>query len=375
MACFVRVYNRSKRTRAAPSLRNEELDMIILLLALIGALFVMAVLTIGRLWFGRREGFEAGPFVRWFIGYFIFNYLIGLFILYFFMPAFTGPFWGWQWVLWPLLFSSIGNLIASTRRALAMLEVGVNAGMGGTFSRSRGSSATSSTKSSRGVIAAGIFGLIVVGVVGLAATILISIFTTWFDGNAKALAAIPHVQQQTSPDLPQTDATHIVLVSTSVASYKGQQVLGSNGQNLGSAYQLNQDSYTLQSINHHLYYVAQLSYNNIFVNLSSPTTPGFVMVDAEDPQKPPQLHTESWASIAYLPGAILNQDLLRHVYLSGYTNGNLVDPTLELDDHLHPYWTISLMQPSRGYTGNVLSAVLIVNAHTGDIQQYRPQDV
>jgi hypothetical protein len=225
------------------------------------------------------------------------------------------------------------------------------------------------------VIAAGIFGLIFVGVVGIAATILISIFTTWFDGNAKALAAIPNVKEQSSPDLPQTDARHIVLVSTSVAAYKGQQILGSNGQNLGSAYQFNQDSYTLQSINHHLYYVAQLSYNNVFVNLSSSTTPGFVMVDAEDPQKPPQLHTESWAKIAYLPGALLNQDLLRHVYLSGYTNGNLVDPTLELDDSLHPYWTISLMQPSRGYTGNVLSTVLIVDAHTGDIKPYRPQDV
>jgi hypothetical protein len=349
--------------------------MIIFLLGLISALLVMVVLTIGRLWFGRREGFEARTFIRWFIGYFIFNYLLSLFILYFFMPALTGPFWGWQWVLWPLLFSSIGNLVASTRRAFTLLEVGMSASMGGGLSRSRGSSANSSARPSRGVIAAGIFGLVFVGVVGIAATILISIFTTWFDGNAKALAAIPNVKEQSSPDLPQTDARHIVLVSTSVAAYKGQQILGSNGQNLGSAYQFNQDSYTLQSINHHLYYVAHLSYNNIFVNLSSPTTPGFVMVDAEDPQKPPQLHTESWAKIAYLPGALLNQDLLRHVYLSGYTNGNLVDPTLELDDKLHPYWTISLMQPSRGYTGNVLSTVLIVDAHTGDIKQYRPQDV
>ncbi len=345
--------------------------MIIFLLALIGALLVMVVLTIGRLWFGRREGFEARTFVRWFIGYFIFNYLISLFILYFSMPAFTGPFWGWQWVLWPLFLSSVGNLVASTGRAFALLEASMNASRGGTFSPS----GRSSTRPSRGVIAAGIFGLIFVGVLGIAATILISIFTTWFDGNAKALAAIPNVQVQNSPDLPQTDATHIVLVSRSVAAYKGQQILGSNGQNLGSAYRLDEGSYTLQSIKHHLYYVAQLSYNNIFVNLTNSTTPGFVMVDAEDPQKPSQLHTESWASIAYLPGALLNQELLRHVYLSGYTYGNLVDPTLELDDNLHPYWTVSLMQPSRGYTGNVLSKVLIIDAHTGDIKQYRPQDV
>ena len=345
--------------------------MIIFLLALIGALLVMVILTIGRLWFGRREGFEARTFVRWFIGYFIFNYLIALFILYFSMPAFTGPFWGWQWVLWPLFLSSVGNLIASTSRAFALLEASMNASRGGTFSRS----GLSSARPARGVIAAGIFGLILVGVMGIAATILISIFTTWFDGNAKALAAIPNVQVQNSPDLPQTDARHIVLVSRSVAAYKGQQVLGSNGQNLGSAYRIDEGSYTLQSIKHHLYYVAQLSYNNIFVNLTNSTTPGFVMVDAEDPQKPSQLHTESWASIAYLPGALLNQDLLRHVYLSGYTYGNLVDPTLELDDNLRPYWTVSLMQPSRGYTGNVLSKVLIIDAHTGNIREYRSQDV
>jgi len=166
-----------------------------------------------------------------------------------------------------------------------------------------------------------------------------------------------------------------VLVSQSVASYKGQQVLGSTGQNLGSAYNLNQSSYTLQSVKHHLWYVAPLSYNNVFVNLTNPMTPGFVVVDAENPQQPAQLHTEDWAKIAYLPGALLNQDLLRHVYLSGYTYGNLLDPTLELDDSLHPYWTISLMQPSRGYTGNVLSEVLLVDAHTGEIKKYKPQSV
>ncbi|HYX50711.1 MAG TPA: hypothetical protein VE843_13260, partial [Ktedonobacteraceae bacterium] len=210
---------------------------------------------------------------------------------------------------------------------------------------------------------------------GIVASILITIFTTWFDVNAKVLAAIPHVIVQSSPKLPPTDANHIVLVSQNVASYKGQQVLGSNGQNLGSTYNFDPTSYTLQSINHHLYYADALSYNNLFANLASPTTPGFVVVDAEDPQQVPQLHTGSTDSIRYLPGALLNQDLLRHVYLSGYTYGRLVDPTLELDDNFHPYWTISLMQPTRGYVGDVLSEVLIVDAHTGDITKYQPQNV
>ncbi|GHO87269.1 hypothetical protein [Dictyobacter formicarum] len=344
--------------------------MIILLLALIGTLIVMACLTIGRLGFGRKEPFEARSFVRWFTGFTIFNYAFCLLILYFSEPAFTGPFWGWQWVLWPLLISSILNLFAIAGGAREALEMGLSASQGQVYTRS-----SDAEKISRRSIAAGIFGLIIVAVFGIAATLLINIFATWFDGNAKALAAIPHVTIQSSPNLPPTDAKNIVLVSQSIASYKGQQILGSTGQNLGSAYQLNPASYTLQSINHHLYYVAQLSYNNLFINLSNPVTPGFVMVDAEDPQQPPQLHTEPQSTIRYLPGALLNQDLLRHVYLSGYTYGRLVDPTLELDDSLHPYWTISLMQPSRGYTGDVLSKVLLVDAHTGEIKEYSPQNV
>lgn len=351
--------------------------MIIVLLALIGALIVMAILTIGRLGFGRRERFVAQRFIRWFVGYFVLSFVICLIILYLNAPALTGPFGGWQWLLWPLIISSAANLFAFARPAMGVLEE-ASAISQGRVRPVRSSSTAMPTDVSRGAVAAGIFGLVVAGVIGLVVSGLIVVFTTWFDTNAKALANIPNVTMQKSPVLPPTDPRHIVLVGRDIASYKGQQVLGSNGQNLGSTYNLDPASYTLQSINHHLYYVAPLTYNNIFANLASSTTPGFVVVDAEDPQAQPQLRVapvQADASLAYLPGALLNQDLLRHVYLSGYTYGRLVDPTLELDDSFHPYWTISLMQPTRGYTGDALSEVLIVDAHTGEIKKYLPQDV
>lgn len=353
--------------------------MNIFLLALIGTLIVMALLTIGRLGFARREKFSARRFFPWFARYFVFNYIFSFLILYLSEPAFTGPFGGWQWVLWPLFLSSLGNLLFYLRPVAGALSEAALASQGMRSSSSSSSTTQAKTSSpSRGNIAAGIFGLIVVGVLAIIAPFLISVFTTWFDSNAKALAAIPNVKMVNSKVLPPTDPNHIVLVSQSVASYKGQQVIGSTGQNLGSAYQLDPTSYTLQSIRHHLYYVAPLSYNNVFVNLSNPHTPGFVVVDAENPQAVPQLYTDSTnpgSSIAYLPGALLNQDLLRHVYLSGYTYGRLLDPTLELDDNFHPYWTISLMQPIRGYVGDTLTQVLIVDAHTGAITAYSPQNV
>ena len=351
--------------------------MNIFLIALIGTLIVMFILVIGRLGFGRREAFNAARFFRWFAWYFVINFVLSLLILYFGQPALTGPFGGWQWVFTPLVISSIANLFVFARPALGVLEEASAISQG----RPRSTHSTPTqlpVKASRGAIAAGVFGLVVVGVLGFVVSGLIIVFSTWFDSNAKALAAIPNVKIESSPVLPPTDPNHIVLVSQSVASYKGQQILGSNGQNLGSTYSIDPNSYVLQSINHHLYYVGPLMYNNIFANLASPTTPGFVVVDAENPQATPQLYTnqvQPGSSLAYLPGALLNQDLLRHVYLSGYTYGRLVDPTLELDDQFHPYWTISLMQPTRGYTGDVLSEVLIVDAHTGAITDYKPQNV
>ena len=348
--------------------------MIILLLALIGTAIVMVILTIGRLGFGRRDVFNRGKFIRWLVGYSIFNYLLCLAIVYFSEPALTGPFGGWQWVLWPLVISSIGNLFAFARPALSTLEDISAASQGRTSTRKTSTQLPADI--SRGAIAAGIFGLVVAAGIGIVVAGLIVVFTTWFDSNAKALAAIPNVtvEKSTTPLLP-TDPNNIVLVSSGIANFKGQQVLGSNGQNYGSSYNLDPNSYTLQSINNHLYYVAPMSYNNIFINLSNSTTPGFVVVDAEDPNAQAKLHVGPNDTIAYLPGAIFNQDLLRHVYLSGYTYGKLVDPTLELDDSFHPFWTISLMQPTRGYTGDQLSEVLIVDAHTGAITDYPPNRV
>ncbi len=348
--------------------------MVMFLLALIGTVVVMAILSIGRLGFGRREVFNRRKFFRWFAWYFVINYVLCLFILYVSLPAFTGPFGGWQWLLWPLVISSIANLFAFIRPALGIMEAASAASQGRTSSHS--STPTQiPANASRGAIAAGIFGLVVAVVIGIVVSGLIVVFTTWFDSNAKALAAIPNVTMEKTSTLPPTDPNHIVLVSQNVAAYKGQQVLGSNGQNFGSTYSIDPTSYTLQSINHHLYYVGALNYNNIFANLSSSTTPGFVVVDAENPQAIPKLYFGGDYTLAYLPGAIFNQDLLRHVYLSGYTYGKLVDPTLELDDSFHPYWTISLMQPIRGYAGDTLNEVLIVNAHTGAITNYKPQNV
>jgi hypothetical protein len=211
------------------------------------------------------------------------------------------------------------------------------------------------------VIATVVNGLIVVG-------------TSWFEGNAQALHAIPKLQTEpASIPLPPTDVNHIVLVTQGVAAYLGQQVLASGGQNLGSQYHTDRGEYTLQSVAHHLYWIAPLVYNNVWANLGNWQSPGYVVVDAEDPNAQPQLRTGY--HLHYLPDALFNSELSRHVYLSGYTYGNLVDPTLEVDDNWNPYFSISLMQPTRGFTGDVVEQVLLVDPQSGNIQAYTPDKV
>src|SRR5207249_11287885 len=155
--------------------KSGEIAMIILLLALIGALIVMAILSIGRLAFGRRELFIARKFVRWFLGYFIFNYIFCLLILYVSEPALTGPFGGWQWILFRLVISSIANLFAFVRPMLGTLEDVAAASQGRGSGRSNPISLPA--EASRGAIAAGIFGLVVAATIGIVVAGLIVVFT------------------------------------------------------------------------------------------------------------------------------------------------------------------------------------------------------
>ena len=366
--------------------------MIIVWLAALGATIVTGLL-VGLAYLTAR-GTRLAPrsVARWAVVLWVANLVFDLVVLYFGTPALTGPYWGGQWLLWPLLLSGVlalsGGSLARLRGALDVLSEemtagtafangrtrvrGLRAGRGGrakVVDAKHTPGGAPHTSGIAGAIAIALVFVIAIGVNGL-----IAIGTTWFDANAKALAAIPRITTEpASAQLPPTDINHMVLVSHGTAAFLGQQVLAANGQNLGSTYHTDLHDYTLQSVRGHLYYIAPLVYNNVFANLGHWESPGYVAVDAENPDVQPVLHTGY--HLRYLPGAVLNQELIRHVYLSGYTNGILADPTLEVDDSWKPYYTISLMQPSRGFTGEVVKSVLLVDPQTGGIMEYAPDKV
>jgi hypothetical protein len=364
--------------------------MLIVGLAALGATLVAAALVGLAYLTARKERLELEVVGWWAARLWVFSFLLSLLILYLAMPALTGPYWGWQWLLWPLfltgIFALFGGGIGQMRRSLDALTEQINSERTWRAARAtprRGAHVRTVEQhqpaqpllaAPRTGTLAGAAAMVLALVIATVVNGLIVVGTTWFDGNAKALQAIPKLQMQpASTPLPPTDVNHIVLVTQGVAAYLGQQVLASGGQNLGSQYHTERGEYTLQSVNHHLYWIAPLVYNNVWANLGNWQSPGYVVVDAEDPNAQPQLRTGY--HLRYLPDALFNSELTRHVYLSGYTYGNLVDPTLEVDDSWNPYFTISLMQPTRGFTGDVVQQVLLVDPQSGNIQTYAPDKV
>lgn len=373
--------------------------MVIVWLALLGASVVVAAVTGLVYLFSRGKPPEPRALLRWAARLWVFNVVLDLALLYFAMPALTGPLWGGQWLLWPLLLTGLLALSGGGFRELFgqldRFTEAVNSGrMGGVGMRGftasgmrpgmrgrRGGIVDSDPKrrapvpNLRAASAAGAAAIIVAVVLGSLGNWLITAATTWFDPNVKALAALANVQSapQDAPALPPTDVNHIVLVTQGVAGYLGQTAIAGTGQNLGSQYHTDRHEYTLQSVKGHLYWVAPLIYNNLWANLGNWQSPGYVAVDAEDPNASPQVRTGF--HLRYLPDAVLNYDLTRHVYLSGYTGTNLVEPTLEVNDDWQPYYTITLTSPARGFSGPTISGVLLVDPQTGDITKYAPDKV
>lgn len=205
--------------------------------------------------------------------------------------------------------------------------------------------------------------------------------TMYFDGaGAKKLAHLGNIVTASKSDtIPNTDPNAIVMVTQSMAAFEGQNVIGSAGNNLGSRYQTSTGDYVLQSIDGHLYYVAPLDLRSWheqqnYLTSKAYDTPGYIKVDAENPNASPQILLGY--HIHYSTDAMWDYNLNRHLYTNGYSGGNLVNPTFEVNDSGRPYWTVTYTQLAvRGSKGDVIKKVLIVDAQTGKISAYNPNDV
>ena len=189
----------------------------------------------------------------------------------------------------------------------------------------------------------------------------------WGKTNSKRYAELPNIRQVADTEtLPPTDPSHMVLVNRDIAVFQGAKIL--QGE-ISSRYTIDKDSYTLQSIAGHRYWVAPLTLINTgdTLNWSNPESPGYVVVDAENPEADPKLKTgfhiklfndQSWALF-----------VKRHAYQHGFSDMTLGKAFFEVDDDWQPYWTFAyIKKPFGGMNGKVVDKIVMVNVAEAEPQ-------
>ncbi|WP_296142309.1 hypothetical protein [uncultured Flavobacterium sp.] len=162
----------------------------------------------------------------------------------------------------------------------------------------------------------------------------------------------------------------IRVVDEELAMLLGEKIIGSQ-PSLGSQTEIGE--FTIQKVNDELYWVAPLLHTGFFKWYNnSEGTPGYVMVSATN-ERDVKLIQEVKGKpvrIKYQSGAFFGSRIDRHVYFNGYATVGLEDFNFEIDDNGHPYWIVTKYKKRIGFAGNDATGVLVVDAQTGDIQEY-----
>jgi hypothetical protein len=164
----------------------------------------------------------------------------------------------------------------------------------------------------------------------------------------------------TSDKPPTADLRHVRVVPEESAYFSGSKVLGQ----LGAYYRVG--DYSVQSENGKLVWVAPLDFQGAIQWLARGTSPGVIVVSAENPDAPAELRQRQ--PLRYIPSALLNTNLQRHVYMS-YGTELLLETTLQLDAAGDPKYIVTLGRPTIGWSGEAVTAVVIVDPTTGAMQR------
>jgi hypothetical protein len=162
----------------------------------------------------------------------------------------------------------------------------------------------------------------------------------------------------------------IRVVDQSLAQLLGDKVLGSQPA-LGS--QVTLGEFNIQKVNNDLYWVAPLLHSGFFKwQKNMEGTNGYVMVNAcnERDVKLVQEINGKKIYIKYQSEAYFFDNLERYLYFHGYWHIGLTDYSFEIDDSGIPYWVVTKYKKTIGFSGEDATGVVIVNAQTGEINEY-----
>jgi hypothetical protein len=211
---------------------------------------------------------------------------------------------------------------------------------------------------------------------------IVTLGTIWIVGhnsghNANLAAHLVAVTVAPGDQLPASSTAHMVIVSPDIATTKASQTMatGIAGQRNYSTY-LQLGPATLQYVDSRMWYVFPLEFDGAGNKARlHAIVPGYIMVSAEDPDAIPVEHYDGPFSMMIGLGVGQGSEPDRWAYSHGYSGYLLDDPTLEINDQGLPFYTVTLLSPRVGWTFDAPVGVVVINAHTGQINRYALGDV
>ena len=165
---------------------------------------------------------------------------------------------------------------------------------------------------------------------------------------------------QSSGAPPSADLAHVRIIPIESARFSGDKVIGQ----LGAYYHVG--DYNVQLAEKRLLWVATLEFHDPIQWIVRRTSPGVIVVSAENADAAPELRQRT--PMRFIPSAYLNDNLYRHVYLK-YGAEEILETTIQLDDQGNPYELATLGRPTIGWTGERVTAVVIVDPASGAMQR------
>jgi hypothetical protein len=155
---------------------------------------------------------------------------------------------------------------------------------------------------------------------------------------------------------PSADIKHVRIVPQEAADFAGNKVVGQ----LGTYYHVG--DFNVQVANGKLVWVAPLEFHGIVQWLSRQTSPGVIVVSAEDPDAQPELRQRG-ADALHPLRALQRQPLPPRLHALRHRTDHGNDPAARRRGN--PQYLCTLGRPTIGWTGEKVTGVVIVDPVSG----------
>ena len=207
-------------------------------------------------------------------------------------------------------------------------------------------------------------------IIGVSILLVVLFVTTSSLTRATAVSSLIKFEKADQNLFKKIEPKKVRLVPKETAIMLADKTLGSESKNgvvLGSQLEIDKKHTTIQKIGNSLYWVVPLGYKGIFKQFSFGDIPGYVLVDAYDPNKPAVF--KDGFKIKYSLDAYFSRWAKRKLWLDDVTSV-LADFSFEVDDKFRPYIVATVLKPMVGFGKFMPVGVKILDVQTGQINYY-----